>query len=389
MKINPAKLRSIALDSQGLLKRNVFGKGKNACLKAIQHIGYVQIDTISVVERAHHQVLWSRVDNYQSGYLDKLVEERKIFEYWSHAAAWLPMEDYRFALPRMNMMNGDRNWFDNCDTKLIDHIVDRIKAEGPLRARDFEDDRKGKKEWWDWKPAKRALEQLFMQGDLMVSRREGFQKVYDLRENVLPEWVDTRVPTIEEYAAHLVGNNLRSHGLMTARSVAYLRKGSALRQAVVKYLEQKIESDELTRIELKNGREYYLAPEQLETRSPTSQARVKILSPFDNAVIQRERLNDLFAFDYQIECYVPEHLRQHGYFCLPLLYRDRLVGRIDCKAHRTEQRLHINFAYLEKKIDDAFYPAFAQAFQQFAQFNGCTEITSCDTDWVQTALRNL
>ena len=123
------KLRRIALNQQGLIKDDSFGRGKQAALRAIEHLGYVQIDTISVVERAHHHVLWSRVSNYKSRFLDKLVKERKVFEYWFHAASWLPMSDYRFALPRMNKMNGERNWFETCDKKLIRHILERISKE--------------------------------------------------------------------------------------------------------------------------------------------------------------------------------------------------------------------------------------------------------------------
>ena len=212
-----AKLRRIALNQQGLLKADSFGRGKAATLRAIEHLGYVQIDTISVVERAHHHVLWSRVSNYQPKFLDQLVKERKVFEYWFHAASWLPMRDYRFALPRMNRQNGERGWFENCDKKLVAHILQRVREEGPLRARDFEDTRKGKKQWWDWKPAKQALEQLFMQGELMVSARQGFQKVYDLPQRVLPDWVDTRLPTLDEYAGYLINTTLRAHGFATQK----------------------------------------------------------------------------------------------------------------------------------------------------------------------------
>ncbi len=135
------KLRRIALNQQGLLKTDSFGRAKQATLRAIEHLGYVQIDTISVVERAHHHVLHSRVSNYHAKFLDQLVRERQVFEYWFHAAAWLPMRDYRFALPRMTQKNGERTWFESCDKKLTDYILERIKAEGPLRARDFEDPR--------------------------------------------------------------------------------------------------------------------------------------------------------------------------------------------------------------------------------------------------------
>ena len=369
-----SKLRRIALDHQGLLKKQHFGRGRQGTLRAIEHLGYVQIDTISVVERAHHHVLWSRVPGYRPEYLDQLVRDRVIFEYWFHAAAWLPMRDYRFALPRMNQLDGDRNWFKTFDKKLNRQILQRIAAEGPLRARDFEDDRNGNKQWWDWKPAKQALEQLFMQGELMVSSREGFQKVYDLPERVLPDWVDTSCPSIDEFACHLVDTTLRAHGFAAQKSITYLRKGKALRNAVDEELQRRIENGELTVINITGNNPVIISPELLESRAPCSRAQVKIMSPFDNAVIQRERLREIFDFDYQIECYVPEALRQFGYFCLPVLYRDRLVGRIDCKAHRAQARFEVKSIHIEQKVGDDFTDLMGSALQRFASFNGCDHI---------------
>lgn len=369
-----SKLRRIALHQQGLLQTQSFGRGKNAALRAIEQIGYVQIDTISVVERAHHHVFWSRVPNYQPRFLEQLVAERKLFEYWFHAAAWLPMRDYRFALPRMAQMNGERSWFEGSDRKLMHEVLVRIEAEGPLRARDFEDTRSSNTGWWDWKPAKQALEQLFMQGELMVSYREGFQKVYDLPERVLPEWVDTRVPDLDEYAGHLIDTTLRAHGFATSASMSYLRKGQNLRDAIKRQLQQRIESGLLTTVVSGKNNPLYIDPELLETRAPRSLAQVRILSPFDNTVIQRQRSRDVFAFDYQIECYVPEALRQFGYFCLPLMYRDRLVGRIDCKAHRADKVLEIKSLHLEQKVDDDFDEHLQQALAAFAEFNNCQRL---------------
>jgi uncharacterized protein YcaQ len=382
-----AKLRRIALNQQGLLKADSFGRGKAATLRAIEHLGYVQIDTISVVERAHHHVLWSRVSNYQPKFLVQLVRQRKLFEYWYHAASWLPMRDFRFALPRMTKMNGERDWFQSCDRKLINHILKRVREEGPLRARDFEDTRKGKKEWWDWKPAKQALEQLFMQGELMVSGREGFQKVYDLRERVLPDWVDTRQPTMPEFASHLVDNTVRAHGFATLKSICYLRKGQALRNAVREQLQLRLDTGLMTTIALNDNSLVYVDAELLETRAPRSNAVVRILSPFDNAVIQRERGRDLFDFDYQIECYLPQPKRQFGYYCLPVLYRDRFVGRVDCKAHRSEQRLEIKALHIEYKVDSEFIDAFDHSLQSFALFNDCNEVTNFDTLRVSAGVR--
>ena len=370
-----AKLRRIALDRQGLLSANPFGRGKQAVLRAIEHLGYVQIDTISVVARAHHHVLWSRVANYQSAFIDRLVRERRIFEYWFHAAAWLPMRDYRFALPRMQQLNGERNWFSGGDRRLMDEILRRIAAEGPMRARDFADPAHRGNGWWEWKPAKRALEQLFMQGELMAARRDGFQKVYDLPHRVLPDWVDTRTPSLDEYAAYLVDTTLRAHGFATLQSMTYLRKGQALRKAVRELLEMRIADGSLVCIEHRDNH-FYIGPERLESRAPRSAGRARLLSPFDNVLIQRQRGREVFGFDYQIECYLPGPRRQYGYFCLPILYRDRFVGRADCKAHRERGLLEIRSLHLERRVDDGFEAALGREMEAFAAFNRCRDITA-------------
>jgi len=369
-----AKLRRIALDRQGLLGANPFGRGRQAVLRAVEHLGYVQIDTISVVARAHHHVLWSRIDNYRAAHIDRLVREGRIFEYWYHAAAWLPMRDYRFALPRMNQLNGERNWFGDGDRKLMHEILRRIAAEGPMRARDFADPEHNSNGWWEWKPAKQALEQLFMQGELMASCRDGFQKVYDLPERVLPDWVDTRRPSLEEYAAYLVDTTLRAHGFASLKSMTYLRRGKALRSAVKELLGERIDAGSLVCVDAGDATPVYVDPELLESRAPRCNARVRLLSPFDNAVIQRQRGREVFCFDYQIECYLPESKRRYGYFCLPILYRDRFVGRANCKAHRDSRSLEIRDLHIEQRVDEGFSNLLRREFEAFAAFNGCDRI---------------
>lgn len=368
------KLRRIALDRQGLLKADHFGRGKQAVLRAVEQLGYVQIDTISVVARAHHHVLWSRVANYRPSFLERLVSERKLFEYWFHAAAWLPMRDYRYALPRMHRVNGERDWFGDPDRKLQREILRRVEAEGPLRARDFEDPAHRSDGWWEWKPAKQALEQLFMQGELMISGRDGFQKIYDLPERVLPDGVDTSMPSREEFARHLIDGSLRAHGFASMKSMAYLRKGKALRDAIKAELDARVADKSLLCVAAGKGSAWYIDPELLESRAPRSAAQLRILSPFDNSVIQRERGRDLFDFDYQIECYLPQPKRKFGYFCLPLLYRDGFVGRIDCKAHRDSGLLEVRAMHLEARVDEGFYSAFDETLRRFAEFNGCDRI---------------
>jgi len=392
-----ARLRRIALDRQGLLKNAPFGRGAAATLKAIEHLGYVQIDTISVVARAHDHVLGSRVPNYDPAHLNRLQDTRRIFEYWYHAAAYLPMRDYRFALPKMAAMaRREDRWIRSRDDHLMADVLRHVAGEGPTRARDFEMPAAGgERGWWNWKPAKRALEQLFMQGDLMVVGRDGFEKLYDLRDNVLPDDVDTRMPDDAELAAHLLDNALRSHGFAARKTVTYQRPGTALRQALDDVIRERLADGRLLGLKLPGGATAYAEPELLSGRSPPAPARVRVLSPFDNAVIQRERGQSVFDFDYQIECYVPAEKRRFGYFCLPLLFRDRFVGRADCKAHRQTGCLEVKTLHLEdqrllRAEPEVFAGALAEALSDFAAFNGCADVrlgSVAPSSWGSTLAR--
>ncbi len=392
------KLRRVALEQQGLLRNAHFGRGKNATLRTIEHLGYVQIDTISVVQRAHHHVLMTRVPNYQPRFLERLQTEGKVFEYWYHAAAYLPMRDYRFALPRMRAMKsrlkeGGAGWVRSRDSQLMTEILDRIRSDGRLRSRDFEDTRDSNAGWWDWKPAKRALEQLFIQGDLMITGRDGFQKSYDLPERVLPSDINVDEPTDTEMAVHVIDNTLRAHGFATLKSFTHGRKDSTLRVAVKKCLEEGVADGRFTHFTTSDGTRWYGDASALETRAPATSAAVRILSPFDNAVILRHRGQALFEFDYQIECYVKAELRQFGYFCLPILYRDRFVGRMDCKAHRQDQHLEIKQLFLERPVDEGFVQALTDAIWSFADGNDCVDVslTRCNpaklSEPITTSLR--
>ena len=386
--ISTQQLRRLALSTQGLIGRNGFGSKTPGVLNAIEHLGYIQIDTISVVERAHHHVLWSRVPGFKLDDLDKLLKQRHIFEYWAHAAAFLPMQDFRFSLPRKKAIKqGEVHWFRNMDKKLLKRTLDRIRNEGPLRARDFEHTRKTSSQgWWDWKPAKRALEQLFMQGDLMVVERAGFQKVYDLTERVLPDHVDTSEPDMEAYASFLVNSYLRANGFGTLKAITYLRRSSDLRKAITRVVEHGIEAGELidlgtlssslSRAGAKTERFFIQASFANANRIARPRAVLKLLSPFDNLIIQRDRALKVHAFDYQIECYVPAAKRKYGYFSLPLLYGDTLAGRVDCKAHRKIRELEIVNLVVDQTLDlEEALPVFQNGLRSFAEFNNCETIT--------------
>ncbi len=373
-----SRLRRITLGAQGLLQAKPYGLGLEGVHKAINHIGYVQIDTISVVERAHHHVLYSRVPNFKPAMIHQMLLARDIFEYWTHAAAFIPMDDYRFSLPYKHAIRGGQtHWYKTPDRKLMKKLLARIRSEGPLRSRDLEANVKKRSGWWDLKPAKKALEKLYMEGDLMVSDREGFQKTYDLTERVLPPHVNTKVPSINEFAEHIVEQQLRCHGLVTLKGLTYQRRNSGLRKAVKHLISDYLTEGILESIQLNNGEVFYIHAGSLENPLPKLSGRLLILSPFDNAVIQRERLTALFQYDYQIECYVPEAKRQYGYFSLPLLYRDTFIGRMDCKAHRKTRELEIKFLHFEKHNfdEDKTIDAFAKALKPFLRFQQCDTIT--------------
>ncbi len=349
-------------------------KSASASQHSLAHLGYVQIDTISVVNRAHLHVLWSRNQHFNPSHLDRMFADKQMFEYWSHAAAFLPMKDYRFSLLRKQQIAaGDKHWRKR-EPKMMQSIKSIIAAEGPKKSADFKHKRASKSQWWDWKPAKIALEQLFMEGELMVLKRDGFQKVYDLTERVLPDGVDQSMPSQSEVCRYLIQRYLTAQGLGHLDNFTYLRKG--LQKATMQQcLNDMIEDQTLCELEVNGGR-YFALIDRLALLNKRLNRRVHLLSPFDNMVIQRQRLRDLFDYDYQIECYVPAAKRRFGYFCLPILYGDQLVGRMDCKAHRKQGVLEVKQRFWEKatKPPAHFEQQFDQALRAFAQFNDCNEV---------------
>lgn len=375
------RLRRQALAAQGLLQAQPFGRGRAGARRAITHLGYVQIDSISVIERAHHHVLQARVPGYTPSMIETLLQRGEIFEYWTHAAAFMPIEDFRYSLPyKQAIKAGQVHWYKQPDQRLMAELLARIRSDGPLRSRDLESDRGKSSGWWDWKPAKKALEQLYMQGDLMVSDRSGFQKTYDLTERVLPADVETTTPDHDECATHLIDQQLRCHGLMTLKGLTYLRRESELRKAVQAQIEARLAAGTLEGLQWSDGSVFLLQAGALDQRLPRCRNRLSILSPFDNSVIQRNRLKSLFGFDFQLECYVPQAKRQYGYFSLPLLYRDQFIGRMDCKAHRDDRVLEIRSLHLEPDFnpDEGFDSAMVEAIDKFCSFVNCDSVSLND-----------
>ena len=369
--LSPAQARKIILLSQKM--HQAIRSGSKGVLDIIEQLTYIQIDSISVVQRAHHHTLWSRFKNYQPSVLQTLEAQKQVFEYWSHAAAYLPMRDYRFSLPRKQAIaSGQKHWHTK-DPKLAKFILQRITTEGPLQAKDFEHKRVSKTSgWWDWKPAKKALEQLFMEGELMVLKRQGFQKVYDLTERVLPDNIDTNTPSETEYIQHLIYTFLRAQGLGTPAEMSYLLRG--LKTSILLECGNLLEAGKLIKIQVKQ-QEYYALAEVIDLLSQSlSRNKVRILSPFDNILIQRKRLKALFDYDYQIECYVPAEKRQYGYFTLPVLWGQNFAGRVDMKMDRRTSILHLNNLYIETNKKTEFLQALQPALKDFMAFNQASEL---------------
>lgn len=368
--ISQEQARKLTLHCQGL------NTNPENSLQAIKQLSYVQIDSISVAARAHHHVFWSRNSDYKESTLDELVANRQVFEYWSHAAAFLPMEDYRFNLyPKGEILKADKFWFEK-DKKLMRHVLKRIKNEGPLQSKDFEHPPSGANPWYAWKPAKIALQLLFMEGRIMVSGRQGFQKVYDLAERVIPEGIDLKKPTQKGFCTYLVDKAIQAHGLVTDAEIGYLRKG--LKKPIRRVLDEKTRKKELIKVALPNAPETYYTTQdhlsQLDAIKPSKQ--LHLLSPFDNLVIQRKRLFDLFDFDYQIECYVPEKKRVFGYYTIPVLWGEHFVGRFDPKVDRKSKTLHIKNLWAEEGFEPAadFLNVFVPKLMDFAAFCGSERV---------------
>ena len=372
--------RRLALHGHGLLQKEPFGRGIKAVQRAIEQIHYVQIDTISVVSRAHHHVLKTRVPNYSPGMLHKLqAEEQSIFEYWSHAAAYLPMKDYRYYLAMKRGYATKRK----VDAKVRREVLNRIDTEGPQRSKDFEAE-KGRKSngWWDWKPAKLALEILFLSGELMIKERQNFQKVYDRTDNVLPDHVDVSLPSPIETGKFYVRGMLGNLGIAQARDIAYARptvtrfNAGNIQPLIDDALLELTESGEVEKFEFLNKTHYCLSESLDDCPKRINNKRITFLSPFDNLIINRRRLSELFKFDYLLECYVPENKRKFGYFTLPILFGSDVIGRLDAKANRKTKTLQINNLWLESKtkLDDELIEALATSLISFQQDLDCIAI---------------
>jgi uncharacterized protein YcaQ len=378
--LTPAHARRIILRAQGLDGGWSLPPGVDGAAEAIDRLGYVQIDTIAVIERAHHHVLWTRHRNYAAGMLDDLLSrDRRVFEFWTHAASYIPLRDYRLYLPKMRAFArrpAVRTWV-KANRGLLRHVLDRIRTEGPLRSADFARPPQKRGPWWDWSPTKRALEILYWSGELMIAGRRNFQRVYDLTERVLPAEIDTSLPRPREVARYVARRTLGAQGIVTAREAAWWLKD---RKPVAAALQELVDAGEAAEVRIagEDGTPYFVTSAALDSDlDPRPELdTVRLLSPFDNLITDRARALRFFDFDYRMECYTPEAKRKYGYFTLPILWGDRLVGRLDPKADRKAGRFIVRGLVLEPGFVelDGFATALGSALREFADFHGCEGI---------------
>jgi len=349
--------RQLSLFTQGLALPKPTAAGPGDLSRVIRQIHALQMDTISVVARAHLHILYSRLGSFNPAWLEQLHQQGQLFEYFAHAVCLLPIEDY--PLYRAVMLHKFQGWKNIRDwgeehQPLVAEILELIRANGAVKSAEFK--REGSRgAWWDWKVEKVALEYLYYRGDLMIAERQGFQRVYQLRERVLPNWDDSQAPSYQDALRRLVLKAVQTLGIARedwAADYFYLPKPE-----VYPLLRALKDEGRLLEVKLEQPgqKPYYLHPdnagllvEALANRLSPNQTH--ILSPFDPLISHRGRTRLLFNFDYNIECYTPAPNRKFGYFALPILHDDQLVGRLDAKAWRKQRLLEVIKLYLEPGV---------------------------------------
>ncbi|MEN6580623.1 MAG: crosslink repair DNA glycosylase YcaQ family protein [Anaerolineaceae bacterium] len=387
--------QQVMLASLGLRTPPRYKAGKGDLLTAIRQIHNLQIDTISVVARAHQHILWSRLGSYPTNWLEELHAEGQLFEYFAHAVCLLPIEDYplfrALMLEKFIGWNNIRDW-GRKNAAMLDQILSHIHQNGAVRSSDFES-KQPRGAWWDWKVEKVALEHLYYRGDLMIARRERFQRVYDLRERVLPAWDDAQAPEYPAAVRELTRKAVKALGIASntwAANYFYLKKAEAAAAIAQLLAEGAIHP---VRIEGVRGGPFFVHIEnepllEAALADQLSAKHTTILSPFDPLISDRGRTRDLFDFEYSIECYTPAPKRKYGYFVLPILHQGQLIGRLDAKAWRKEGRLQVIRLFLEPgiTISAGLIRALAKTLRAYASWQGLSSVV---IDWADPeALRS-
>lgn len=387
LRLSAHQARLVHLAAQGLLKPPRRRARKADVLDAIRRMRLLQIDTINVVARSPYLVLFSRLGAYRQEWLDQLLAEGRIVECWAHEACFAPAEDY--PLHRRHAMDGRAHWSMRMAERArreraaeMKALLARIRERGAVKASDFErKEPAGSGGWWGWKDEKRWLEALFVDGELMIARRENFQRVYDLSERVRDRIraasgiEPDSLPTSTGLRTQFLLGAVRALGVAPARWIAdYFRTGVRIKDAELDAL---VESGELERVEVQGWKTPgYVHREHRALCADAAGGRLRatyttVLSPFDPVIWDRERAAGMFEFDYRLECYTPAPKRIWGYYVLPILHRGRLVGRLDAKAHRADGVFEVKALYLEEPVavDEPLIESLAGAIRRCAEWH--------------------
>jgi uncharacterized protein YcaQ len=328
--------RHVWLRAQRLDVREPFGAGSQAVAEAVNQLGYVQIDTINVIERCHHHILFTRIPAYKRGDLRAAQSiDKSVFEYWTHALAYVPAADYRYFIETMReFRRAPGRWFSTVKPADLRKVMRLIRRDGALTLRDIDDDELREKEhlWASRKPSKRALQLAFLMGRLAVTAREGMLKSFELTEKHFGWDAPPRAASTADVTAYRLDRALRSQGIVSLDSICHLE--ASRKTAIGKLITQRVRKGELVEVALDGGgkQQHWAKPEALANGADVDPELVHILSPFDPLVIQRKRTKLFFDYEHLFEAYVPKDKRVLGYFALPVLVGDEIVAAVDLKT---------------------------------------------------------
>ena len=341
--LTKTQARQVWLRAQRLETSAPFGEGPQATAAAVEHLGYVQIDTINVIERSHHHILWTRIPNYRRADLRQAQSvDRSVFEYWTHALSYVPARDLRFFLPAMKRHKREgHKWLSSVKPADLRKVLRLIRRDGALTIRDIDDDVLTEKEhlWASRKPSKRALQLAFYTGVLTISERNGMLKTYDLMARHFGWDRPPKPASAGETTAYLLDRALRAQGVVSLDSICHLDAPS--KPSIRRLIQTRVRRNELVPVALEGAgkQEHWARPETLETADGGAFELVHILSPFDPLIIQRKRTELFFGYGHRFEAYVPREKRVFGYFALPVLVGENIVAAIDLKTDRKSRKL--------------------------------------------------
>ena len=342
--LTKAEARRIWLHAQRLDVREPFGAGAQATADAVAHLGYVQIDTINVIERCHHHILWTRIPDYRRADLRQAQSvDKSVFEYWTHALSYVPAKDIRFFIPAMRAhRRAGHKWLKTVRPEDTRKVM-RLLRQGALTIRDIDDDVLVEKAhlWASRKPSKRALQLAFYGGLVTISERNGMLKTYELMQRHFGWDKPPKGASAVETAGYLLDRALRAQGLVSLDSICHLDAPSKAK--IRRLIEARVRRRELVPVALEGAgkQEHWAVPASLAQPAEAKNELVHILSPFDPLIIQRKRTALIFDYEHRFEAYVPKEKRLFGYFALPVLVGEEIVAALDLKTDRVNRTLRL------------------------------------------------